>query len=86
MKLHYNDSEISYAPMMRPEIEHWLSCGHILFRHRDIWWLKLQHHKGHRVLIHASLHGVQQLLAKPHYEQRGCTIRIKEHMKYGKVV
>ncbi len=84
MKLHYADTEISYAPMMRCEIEYWLSRGDTLFRHQDIWWMKVQHHEGHRVLIHAPLHEVQQVLAKPLYEQRGCTIRIKEQYAYSK--
>ena len=84
MKLHYADSEISYAPMMEHEIQHWLSRGDILFRHRGAWWMKIQHHSGHRVLIHAPLHEVQQLLTKTIYEQRGCTIRIKEQYAYSK--
>jgi hypothetical protein len=84
MKLHYKDTEISYVPMLRPEIEHWLGRGYALFQHRNIWWLKIQHHRGHRVLIQADAHEVRQLLAKPHYEQRGCTIRIKEQYAYSK--
>ena len=84
MKLHYADSEISYAPMLRPEIEYWLSRGNTLFRHQDIWLMKITHHRGHRVLIAAEAHEVRQLLAKPHYEQRGCTIRIKEQYAYSK--
>lgn len=87
MKLHYKDTEISYAPMMHPEIEYWLGRGDTLFRHQGVWWMKVTHHQGHRVLIHAPLHEVQQVLAKRFYEQRGCTIRMKqEHMQYGKVV
>lgn len=84
MNLHYKDSEVSYAPMMRPEIEHWLSRGYVLFQHRNIWWMKIQHHRGHRVLVAAEAHEVRQVLAKPCYEQRGCTIRIKEQYAYSK--
>jgi hypothetical protein len=63
---------------MESEIQYWLSRGDILFRHRNVWWLKVQHHEGHRVLIHAPLHEVQQVLAKPFYEQVGIIVRMKQ--------
>ena len=78
MKLHYHDSEIAYAPMMESEMQYWLSKGYSLFKHRGIWWLKVQHYKGHRVLIQADAHGVQQVLAKQLYEQIGIIVRMKQ--------
>lgn len=84
MKLHYDNTEIAYAPMMEGEMQYWLSKGYALFLHCGVWWMKIMHYSGHRVLIHAPLHEVQQLLTKTIYEQRGCTIRIKEQYAYFK--
>ncbi len=78
MKLHYSDTEISYAPMMRPEIEYWLWCGHTLFLHKGIWWMKITHYNGHRVLMEAPLSEVREVLNKSMYEQVGCTLRMKK--------
>lgn len=83
MKLHYEDSEVSYAPMMSCEIQYWLSRGHTLFQHRDCWWLKVIHHQGHRVLIQADAHEVRQVLANQFYEQIGIIVRMKQERLLG---
>lgn len=51
MKLHFSDTEISFAPMLSSEIQYWLSRGYKIFKHRDTHWMRVTHYKGHRVLI-----------------------------------
>lgn len=81
MKLHYDNTEIAYAPMMEGEMQYWLSKGYTLFLHCGIWWMKIMHHSGHRVLIQADAHEVQQLLNKRFYEQIGIIVRMKQEYR-----
>ena len=51
MKMHFRDTETSYAPMMKPEIEYWLTQGKTIFRHTSGYWMRLFAESGSRVLI-----------------------------------
>lgn len=52
MKMYFSDTEIAFAPMMAPEISYWLGEGYTIFTHRNQMWMRIRHHKGHRVMIH----------------------------------
>ena len=49
--MHFPDTEISYSPMLKPEIAHWLLEGKTIFRHGNDYWLRLFKEKGGRVMI-----------------------------------
>lgn len=51
MSSHFADTELSYAPMMRSEIEYWLFSGKTIFRHREKYWMRLFNEKGARIMI-----------------------------------
>jgi hypothetical protein len=50
--MHFKDTEVSYSPMMREEIEYWLSKGNNIFEHRGVYWMRVLHFMGHRIMIH----------------------------------
>lgn len=49
--MHFTDTEISYADMMKPEIQHWLLEGKTIFRHGNDYWLRLFKERSGRVMI-----------------------------------
>lgn len=51
MKFHFANTELSYAPMMRGEIEYWLFKGETIFKHRGDYWMRLYSERGHRIMI-----------------------------------
>lgn len=51
MSFHFKDTELSYSPMMRGEIEYWLFSGKTIFRHCNMYWMRLFNEKGARIMI-----------------------------------
>lgn len=49
--MHFRNTETSYADMMKPEIEYWLTQGKTIFRHGNDYWLRLFAENGSRVMI-----------------------------------
>ena len=49
--MHFKDTEVAFAPMMRGEIEYWLSKGYNIFEHRGYYWMRVLHFTGYRVMI-----------------------------------
>ena len=57
--MHFRNTETSYAPMLKPEIEYWLTQGKTIFRHSTGYWMRLFKEGGGRVLISVSADELQ---------------------------
>lgn len=72
--MYFRDTEISFAFMMRPEIEYWLSQGNNIFEHQKTYWMCLKSYKGHRIMI--SVPEDELLMVRPHlYTKTGKIFR-----------
>lgn len=49
--MHFKNTEVAFAPMMRGEIQYWLSTGCNIFEHRGQYWMRVLHYTGHRIMI-----------------------------------
>lgn len=72
--MHFKDTEVAYPPMQAPEIEYWLSKGNNIFEHRGLFWMRIKHYKGHRIMIQAPEEEIVRV--KPHmYTKTGKIFR-----------
>jgi hypothetical protein len=77
MKLHFKDTEISFTPMMSPEIYYWLSRGYKIFTHRGINWMRVLHADGHRIMIMAPGEELERIDTRI-FERVGMVTRMKK--------
>ncbi len=77
MKLHFKDTEISFTPMMSPEIYYWLSRGYKIFTHRGINWMRVIHADGHRIMIMAPDEELERIDTRI-FERVGMVTRMKK--------
>ncbi len=77
MKLHFKDTEISFTPMMSPEIYYWLSRGYKIFTHRGINWMRVLHADGHRIMIMAPDEELERIDTRI-FERVGIVTRMKK--------
>ncbi len=77
MKLHFKDTEISFTPMMSPEIYYWLSRGYKIFTHRGINWMRVLHADGHRIMIMAPDEELERIDTRI-FERVGMVTRMKK--------
>lgn len=77
MKFQFKDTEISFTPMMRPEIDYWLSRGYKIFTHKGINWMRVLHTDGHRIMIMAPDEELERIDTR-RFERVGMVTRMKQ--------
>jgi 3-deoxy-D-manno-octulosonic-acid transferase len=49
--MHFKDTVVAAVPLQRGEAQYFVFTGEKIFRHRDVFWMRVFHHEGHRVMI-----------------------------------